>query len=157
MSDWKKSELDFCKLMEKMGGATLIDELALQYVDIDAKLKDGRTVSIKEQTLVSKYNTVLFEYLLVDTDTYDSMDGSFLSCKADLYAITYDKTWLILDSKKLKKFVLSGIWSNMRTTTKAELYNKNIRKAKHNRTYNYKIPLDQLLASDAFLWKGERI
>lgn len=157
MSDWKKTELNFCKLVEKCGGATLLSDTVNQYKDIDAIMKDGRTVSIKQQTLIKKYNTVLFEYLMIDTSNFNHMDGSLLYCKADLYAINYDNTWLLLDAPKLKKFVLSGCWETMRTNSKAEEYNRNIRKATYDRTFNYKIPLDSLLKSDAFLWTGESI
>ena len=107
--------------------------------------------------MVSKYNTVLFEYLQVDTSNYSTMEGSFLKCEADLYAITYDDVWLILDAKKLKQFILSGIWKDVRTTAKAEQFNTNKRGSKYTRTYNYKVPLDSLIGSNAFLWKGTRI
>lgn len=155
MNNWKQAEIDFCNLLHdvyKVGGE-LVEDLSQQYKDIDVSYKvagKSYTVSVKEQNSVEKYNTLLFEYLLVDTNDFSTMQGNLITCGADYYAIRYNingvSHFIVVSSKTLKSIIIGGVWETKSTTKYTEQKNKEEGR-KYNRTLNWKVPLNSILNS----------
>ncbi|XAO54188.1 hypothetical protein [Yersinia phage vB_YenM_P778] len=99
------------KFVKQFGGK-LINNLTLQYLDIDA-LRDDVTWSIKDQTRASKISGNLsFELELIDERSGEIMAGNYAACRADKYAIAChwcnDDYWFIADVSTVKDFVGLG-------------------------------------------------
>jgi len=155
----KTGELDFCKLMDSFNSsAKLTSNLDLQYKDIDCILRDGRTVSVKDQSQADKFKCFLFEKLQVRTEDGANIKGNIFSCQADLYAICSPTTWFILDAPKLKTFLSENTFKEIRTTCKTEAFNRKYKGIGcYDRTFSYVVSYKALEESNAFLWKGTRI
>lgn len=145
---WEKAEVELASITK----GKVVTDLALQYKDIDV-VTDNFSYSVKHQTRVLKYNSLLFELTLMDTDNGNTMDGSFIKCEADRYAIKFDDVWLMFDTKLLKTFILDQRDTLKQKVTQGWLEDKN--KAQ-GRTYNRGIMVSltpkQLIDSDAFVW-----
>lgn len=165
MKNWERAEIEFCNLLHDVYnvGASVTKDLELQYKDIDviyvANNKDF-SVSVKEQNSVEKYKTLLFEYLLVDTNDFSSMQGNVITCGADYYAIKYKQNgvdyFLVVKTKELKGLLLGGVWETKSTTKHTEQLNKS-QGRKYNRTLNWKVPIDSVLnLNGVFVFKYEQ-
>lgn len=156
----KKAELDFCKLVEKWGGATIVQDLNLQYHDVDVTLRDGRTVSVKDQHSADKFSCFLFEYSQERTCDGAKIRGNLLNCQANLYAIASPTTWFIFDAALLKKYILdnSKTFKFIRTTNAVEARNRELKgNMCYDRTWNYVVSYEALRKCGALLWEGKRI
>lgn len=155
----KVGELDFCRLLRTLHtSAILTDDLDLQYKDIDCIMKDGRTVSVKDQSQADKYNCFLFEYLQVRTSDNAKVVGNIHNCEADLYAICSPSTWFVLNAPALKEFIDDNDFKSIRTTNSTEAHNRLCKGLQgYDRTYSYVVTFKQLEDSGALLWKGKRV
>lgn len=99
------------KFVKQFGG-TLIDDLQMQYADIDVVMDDGVTYSIKHQAISERTGNMSFELKLINDRTGASMKGNYAKCEADMYAIACwkdgEEFWFIADTKEVKKFVGMG-------------------------------------------------
>ena len=150
MNQWQKAELEIARLI----GGCIVEDLVLQYKDIDV-VTDLYSYSVKWQSLVAKYDSVLFETHLVDTTNNTTTKGSFPKCEADRYAIKWpdanNKTvWAIFDTTLLKEFIDDGEWKKQYTNSTTSNMNK-----KDGRTYNSTVmvcvPPSKLINCNAFL------
>jgi len=153
-----KAEKEFCALMEDYGGAYLNTSMVQQNKDIDCTIrKDKRTVSVKEQHSADKFNMFLFEYKQIRTRDLETIDGNFISCEADLYAIATPSSWYIFDASKLKEYVNSNNWSTVYTTAYTESLNRKYKGMQgYDRTMSYKVPIKSLVNNGCFLYKCKR-
>jgi len=150
MNQWEQAEKDLASLI----GGSVTNDLVLQYKDVDVLTKDY-TYSVKWQSQVSKYNSILFETHLINTLDNTSMNGSFTSCEADRYAIKwYDNNnkvvWGIFDTQLLKEVIDQGDWKFQYTNTKTNNNNRRERR-KYNSTKMVQVPPSSVINSPAYL------
>lgn len=150
MNQWEQAEQDLAFLIN--GDVTT--DLALQYKDIDVTTENF-TYSVKWQSQVSKYNSILFETLLINTSNNQSMAGSFTSCQADRYAIKWydnnNKTvWGIFDTLLLKEEINKGDWKVQYTNTRTNNANRRERRT-YNSTTMVQVPPSSIINSPAYL------
>lgn len=159
-NEGKKGELDFCKLVEGWGGATLVHDLDLQHQDIDCIMnKDGRSVSVKDQHSADKFKAFMFEFIQIRTSDGATIQGNIHNCQADLYAICSPSTWFIFDAPKLKEFIHNTPNLTQRSTGKwAEENNRKVKGVNcYDRTTSYVLSYAVLRSSGTLLWEGKRI
>lgn len=145
---WEEAEIELARITK----GRVVTDLTKQYKDIDIET-DSYTYSVKHQTRVRKYNSLLFEVTLIDTDNGDSMDGSFLKCEADRYAIKFEDTWLMFDTKLLTDYINDNKSTLVKKTTQKYLEDANKASGrKYNRGVMYSLTPKQLINSNAFIW-----
>lgn len=139
----------FEKLYVKQYGGELVTDKAQQNKDIDILHKDGRTVSIKNQTKGSaKSGNISLELEQFNTKTNKSMPGNFELCEADelSIAVTYkgNMCWLHLPANEFKAWV--NKWKDKDWKTRTLLpYNIDINKREgrfFDNARNLLIPID---------------
>lgn len=147
MSQWEAAEHQLARMVK----GVVVTDLTKQYADIDVET-DNFSYSVKCQNNVLKYNSILFETLLIDTYNNSSMDGSFLKCEADRYAIKFDNTWLLLDTQALKEMLLHKDAKYPVKTTQGWLEDKNKAEGRtYNRAKMLSLTPKQLINSPAFI------
>ena len=131
-------------------GLTLIGDVNLQYVDVDAVDENGRTISIKDQMKTSKtYGTITVEYEL-GTLGNERMDGNFLVNETDEYMwlVSHkgERGFMFMLSDEFKKFVLAQKeeWP-VRGLTQWTIQENVRRNRKYPRAWSWAVPVDVLI------------
>lgn len=124
--NWQESESELLHVFNDVFqcGGTLVDNLSLQYQDIDAVDRRKNTYSIKNQPSSGKTGNFAFETHLENSTNGNIIDGSFLKCQADYYVIFREYRnvdWCyIIDTEVVKDMVLNGEYRKVTTRTSTE-------------------------------------
>lgn len=132
------SEYQFCKQFK----CRFVEDLQLQYKDIDAISPKGNSISIKSQEIAVKTGNFSFEFELQDTRTGDKRIGNFLACQADYYAITNGSQWFVFKHSDIVSYINDNK-SKITVKHTSEKLEENNRKQgrKYDRGYSYMIPV----------------
>ena len=141
-NEWQATELEFCNLIHdnNWGAATLVETLEEQYKDRDVKLvsnKIERMVSVKDQGDIKNYGSLMFEYLMVNTDTNETRMGNTLSGQTHLYAVRFTEsatdTFFVMQSKDLKDYLLYNRFESI----PLQEWKRNKNRSELKRTFNH--------------------
>lgn len=157
----KKAEQQFVELIKNNNwfDGYITNDLKLQYQDIDVVMSDGRTVSVKDQSLADKFNSFMFENVQIRTSDGARTSGNIHLCKADLYAIASPTKWFVLDAEALYNFISDNrhTLTRRKTTLKAEAANRRYKGyGCYDRTESFVITYNELRESGTLLWEGKR-
>lgn len=150
MNPWQEAEQQLARLI----GGCVVDDLVLQYKDIDV-VTENFSYSVKWQSLVYKYNSILFETKLINSSNGNTTVGSFGVCEADRYAIKWvdannKYVWAIFDTTSLKEIINNGDWAKQYTNRNTARANKADGRV-YDSTEMVRIPPNTIINSDAFL------
>lgn len=147
-NSWQATELEFCNLIHDngWGAASLVTALPDQYLDRDVKLVNGTTermVSVKDQGDIKDYGSLMFEYLMVNTDSNETMMGSTLSGKTDLYCVRFTEkavdTFLVMQTKELKDYLLYNRFQSIPLQEWKRIKNRKELKRTFNHTLCWRV------------------
>lgn len=147
MKDWEQAELHLVNLLNDCFGfgGKIVTNLDMQYNDIDVIDHRDNTYSVKLQNYSNVTGNFAFEHTLEDTSTGDTMQGSFIKCKAHYYTVfrTFKgKVWCFLfETEKMKEYLDSKDYLSVHTKTVTEQNNIN---RKYNRGHCTLVPVKDI-------------